>query len=85
MHADNMLLKVIPTWPNLFLVLAARRSALEAGSDVVYTNPMPGFLVPLQVVDCAEAINAGAALEVTFVGLIVFQHMLPNTFQPCIL
>lgn len=39
---------------------------------------MLAFLVPLQVIDRAEAIDAGATLKITFVGLIVFQHMLPR-------
>jgi hypothetical protein len=47
---------------------------------------MLAFLVPLQVVDCAEAIGAGATCDITLIGLIVFQHMLPvNLFQPRIL
>lgn len=72
-----MLLKVVPPWPNFFLILATWRSALEAGSNRVQTNPVLTFFVPLQVVDCAEAIDAGAAWDITFVGLVMFQHMLP--------
>lgn len=33
MHADDVLLEVVPPWPNLFLVFATWRSALEAGGD----------------------------------------------------
>lgn len=79
MHADDVLFEVVPSRPNLCLILAIWRGALEAGSDGIYANTVFAFLVSLQVVYCAEAINAGAALDITFVWLVVFQHMLPFT------
>lgn len=80
-----MLFEVVPPRPYLGLVFTTWRCAFETGGNGIYTDPMLAFLVSLKIVDRAEAINAGTAWHITFIWLIVFQHVLPVIqFQPCI-
>lgn len=80
-----MLFEVVPPRPYLRLVLTTWRCAFETGGDGVYPNSMLAFLVSLQIIDRAEAVNAGTARDITFIWLVVFQHVLSVTqFQPCI-
>lgn len=73
-HAFHMLLEVVQTWPNLFLVSAILRSTLIRFDG--QTDPVNALLVSIEVIYGREASTGPLAIYIIAnEWLIVFEHV----------
>jgi len=71
-----VLLEIVKPWPFLVRVSTLCRSALEASSPTIDLYFVYALQMPVEIINCDEALCSGTALLCTSEWLLMFQHML---------